>query len=115
MLEQDKIFNKNIEENEIQKSKKFVFQISHDNVEFIETLSYQEKNDLVNYLLEDYRATAIEDKKNNADVKLVKKIVAIVIAVIVGIPLVFYLTGVALDLTKNSYFYMQKNFEKLYH
>jgi len=101
-------------DSETQKSKKFVFRLYSDNIDFVETLSYQEKNDLVNQLLDDYRGAAIYNKKVNKNISLTKKAVIIFLAIVVGIPLLIYLTSISLDLTKSSYTEMQKNFEKLF-
>jgi len=101
-------------DSETQKSKKFVFQVYPDNIEFIETLSYQEKNDLVNQLFDDYRISSIINKKFNRSISIAKKSVIIFFACVIGIPLILYLTSVSLDFTKYSYSEMQKNFEKLF-
>jgi hypothetical protein len=101
-------------DSKTQKSKKFVFRLYSDNIDFVETLSYQEKNDLVNQLLDDYRGAAIYNKKVTKNISLTKKAVIIFLAIVVGIPLLIYLTSLSLDLTKSSYTEMQKNFEKLF-
>lgn len=106
--------NMNILETEAQTSKKFVFQVYPNNVEFVETLSYQEKNDLINYLLNDYKNYSVYKQKYSKDVDFIKKIVAVVLAIIVGVPLLVYLAGVSFELTNHSYENMQKNFEKLF-
>ena len=49
--------------NETEKSKKFVFQLYDENIDFVERLSYQEKNDILNHLLNDYRISNIYGKK----------------------------------------------------
>jgi len=104
----------NYMDTEVQKSKKFVFQVYSDNVEFIESLSYQEKNDLINKLLDDYNTSSVINHKFNKSVNITKKAVAIFFAVIIGIPLIIYLTAVSLNLTKSSYVKMQNNFENLF-
>jgi len=114
MQEQVKNFNNYDSENKVQSTKKFVFQIYSDNIEFIETLSYQEKNDLINYLVSEYQVSSNSNKKFNSGFNLAGKITLIILAFAVGIPLLFYILGVSFDLTKASYYSMQQNFEKLF-
>ena len=104
----------NLTANETHKSKKFVFQVYSDNVDFIESLSYQEKNDLANQLFNDYRISSVINQKFNRSINIAKKSVAIFLAVVIGIPLLIYLVSISLDFTKSSYFKMQQNFEKLF-
>ncbi|MEI8389628.1 MAG: hypothetical protein WCG23_07045 [bacterium] len=100
--------------NETEKSKKFVFQLYDENIDFVESLSYQEKNDILNQLLNDYRLSNIYGKKLVKKASNIKKSVIIFFAVIIGIPLILYLISLSLNLTKSSYTQMQNNFSKLF-
>lgn len=102
------------EDDIVQGPKKFVFQIYPDNVKFIETLSYQEKQDLINYLISKSRQEINEERKYKTYLRLIKKIFTFLLVAIIGIPLFLYFASVSLDLTKASYSEMQKNFEKLF-
>lgn len=104
----------NVMNNETHKSKKFVFRVYSDNVDFIESLSYQEKNDLVNQLFNDYRISSVINQKFNRSINIAKKSVFIFLAVVMGIPMIIYLASISLDFTKASYVEMQQNFEKLF-
>lgn len=106
--------NSNLTDSETQKTKKFVFQVYSDNIDFVETLSYQDKNDLVNQLLSDYRSASSYNEKVDNKINLTKKAVIIFLAVVLGIPLILYLTSISLHLTKSSYVEMQNNFQKLF-
>ena len=106
--------NFNTVDSETQRAKKFVFQVYSDNIDFVETLSYQEKNDLVNKLLNDYQVSSVINHKFNKSVNLAKKSVIIFLAIVLGIPLILYLASISLNLTKSSYVDMQTNFEKLF-
>jgi len=106
--------NLNITDSETQRAKKFVFQVYSDNIDFVESLSYQEKNDLVNQLLNDYQVSSVINHKFNKSVNLAKKSVIIFLAVVLGIPLILYLASISLHFTKSSYSEMQTNFEKLF-
>jgi len=102
------------ENNEPPQSKKFVFQVNTENIDFVERLSYQEKNDLINYLIKNYRFANASQKKKTEESAFIKKCVIIFLAITVGLPLIIYLTGLSFSLTKTNYTYMQKNFEKLF-
>jgi len=104
----------NYMDTEVRKSKKFVFQVYSDNIEFVESLSYQEKNELVNQLFDDYRTSSVINHKFNKSINIAKKAVIIFFAVFVGIPLIIYLAAVSLHFTKSSYVDMQHNFENLF-
>ncbi|MEI7475049.1 MAG: hypothetical protein WCK67_09760 [bacterium] len=104
----------NEEINEKPKSKKFVFMIYSDNIAPIESLTYDEKNILVNELLTDYFkekniSTLSRLKLENAQNQLKK-----VILTIIAIPLIFALISGSIYLTKKSYIDMQRKFEKLF-
>ena len=96
------------------KSKKFVFVIKPENVKFIESLSYQDKQDIVNQLISKYRNNEQHNSQSNEETLWLKKFIAFATAIIIGIPLLLILLSYSLNLTKNSYLYMQTNFEKVY-
>lgn len=101
-------------DHETQSSKKFVFQLHSENKDFIERLTYQQKNDLVNYLIHNYRLTSYNDQMLKKNINAAKKAAIIFLAIVVGIPLIIYVASISLSLTKSSYVDMQKNFEKLF-
>lgn len=96
------------------KPKKFVFLIEPENIQFIESLSYQDKQDVINELISNYQNNRSYSEKTEADSEWLKKFIAFAIAVVVGIPLLLVLLSFSLNLTKDSYMYMQTNFEKVY-
>jgi phospholipid N-methyltransferase len=101
-------------EDIVRKNKKFVFQIYPENIKFIESFSYQEKHDFINQLISEYRESkifALEQEKLHSKAK---NLLIIILAVIIGIPLLLYIINVSLDLTKASYYDMQTKFEKLF-
>ncbi len=97
-----------------QKSKKFVFNIDKESVSFVEGLSYEKKNSLVNKLLLEYREQYFKDKKNRDLINLVRKIFLIVLSVLAGIPLLIMAVNFCFDATVNSYSRMERNFERLF-
>jgi len=108
-------FSKNEQqETETISSKKFVFKIDAENIDFIESLGYQEKNEIINKMLQDYQNSSVLNKKFNSSINITKKATIIVIAALIGIPLVIFLVGLSVHFTKISYTKMQTNFEKLF-
>ena len=98
----------------VDKPKKFVFQIYPENVDYVESMSYQEKQDFVNGLIQEYRDKENVYYQDEADYSRLKKIIIYALSVLVGIPLLLIMINFSLDITKNSYVDMQKKFEKLY-
>jgi len=99
--------------NPIQKSKKFVFQIYPENIDYIESLSHEEKQYIINYLIQLHRDNQLHNYKIEKEGRTLKKIIFIIVCILIGVPLLFFLIGISLDLTRSSYYSMQKNFEKL--
>lgn len=98
----------------IQNPKKFVFQIAPENVEYVESLEYYEKQELINYLISLYKNGLLENEQKKISNLLIKKIIIITIAILLGIPLLFYLVNMSFSLTKSSYTDMQSNFQRLF-
>lgn len=104
------------ENNEIkcQETKKFVFQIFDENIDLVETMSSEQKSNLVNKLLYNYQAELNREKKKTDIIKLCKKAAIVGSVIIIGIPLLLLLVNLSFDLTLNNYSEMQQNFEKLF-
>ena len=98
----------------VEKPKKFVFQIFPENIDYIESLTYQEKQDFINGLISEYRDRENKYYQDEADYSRLKKIIIYALSIIVGIPLLLIMINFSLDITKNSYLDMQRKFEKLY-
>jgi len=92
--------------------KKFVFQINPENIKYIESMSYQEKQDLINELIILHKLSVKEQQKTNSNLVLIKKLKIIFVALLVGIPILFYTVSMSLHYTQASYTDMQKNFER---
>ncbi len=101
------------ESDEINKSKKFVFHIDNEHIDFIESLSFQEKHTLINYLITDYKNNNNSIIKKSIDFKKIKKVMLIAFVVFVGVPLLIFLINTSLNLTISGYLEMQRNFEKI--
>ena len=106
-------FKNNLSE-QIQTPKKFVFQIYPENIDYIESLPYRKKNNLINQLLDNYKFYSIEKKKNDDLINLLKKIAITLLLIVICIPLLIMLVNFSFEVTKNSYSKMERNFEKLF-
>ncbi len=103
--------HENIEEYE---TKKFVFHIYDENIDFVESLPSNQKNVLINQLIYDYRVEDIKNKKSNELRKFYKKTAMAILLVVIGVPLFLMLINFSLNVTLNSYSQMQNNFQKLF-
>jgi len=101
-------------ENEVQRTKKFVFQIYDDNIDFIENVSQTKKNVLINKIIQNYRLEKYKDTQNEEFKNIIKKVIITALIIFIGIPLGFKLINLSFDLTMNSYSEMQNNFQKLF-
>ncbi len=97
-----------------QQSKKFVFTIQDDNIYFIEGLSYENKNALVNKLLSQHRSQTFQTQGSRELFNKIKQIAIIIFAILAGIPLTIMTINFLYDSTVNSYSKMEQNFERLF-
>jgi hypothetical protein len=102
----------NLQERE--KRKKFVFQINPENIEYIEEMAYDEKNDLINQLLNEHKIYSHKKKKEEEILNWIKKIALILLMTAIGIPVFVKIIGISLDMTVESYQEIRTKFEKLY-
>ncbi len=95
----------------IRETKKFVFQVFDENIDFIEPMASEQKNALINRLLYNHRIDIAQEKKKTELRNLVKKIAITVIAILIGVPLLITLVNLSFDATFKGYSQMQSNFE----
>lgn len=96
------------------KTKKFVFHLYGENVDFIDSLPLDKKDELINELLRTYKAGYNTSKQEKYVLNFVKKAALIVLLVIIGTPILMKIVNISLIATLNSYGEMQRNFEKLF-
>jgi len=101
-------------ETESQETKKFVFQIYDENINFIESISAENKNILVNRLLYNYQFKVNKNKKDLEQINFWKKTAITALITIISIPLFIMLVNFSFDITINSYSKMERNFSKLF-
>ncbi|MDD3013775.1 MAG: hypothetical protein PHC34_08750 [Candidatus Gastranaerophilales bacterium] len=112
-FEKQRTYSGNVQDDK-NKPKKFVFQIYPENIDYIDSLPYEEKHDLINQLLTNYReGFYTEDNSKTGTQKLTNTVRNFILLIII-IPVLLYLLNVSLNVTKNNYRIFQGNFEKLF-
>ena len=96
------------------RTKKFVFQVYSDNIDYLESVSYDEKNEIINKLLNEHRVHLEKREKNRKLTGFIKKTVIILVLILAGVPLTLTFINYCFNATVNSYTKMQKNFERLF-
>lgn len=94
--------------------KKFVFKIDPENIDFIESLSYEEKQIIINELLYNYRESINKSASKKSFFKENKKHLSIILFILIIIPVFYFAFTLAWNATQATNSYMQQNFEKLY-
>ena len=112
-FEKQKTYLGNIQENE-EKPKKFVFQIYPENIDYVDSLSYEEKHDLINQLLTNYREGFYTEDNSETKTQKLTKTLTVIIILLIAIPVLLFFLNISLDMTKNNYRIFQGNFEKLF-
>ncbi len=102
------------EEEENCALKKYIFGIARDYVDMIDKMDYDERtayvNDAINLKIEQER---IDDKKYHQRNILIHIIITIM-AVIIGVPTLFWAANKSIDVTVANYQRTQENWERLY-
>lgn len=94
--------------------KKFVVYIDEQNVDFITSLSIQERKDIINSILREQDDIRIARREEERRKKLVTHLLIGIITFIVFIPLLYLLVNQCLEATISNYQRSQNNFEVLY-
>ncbi|MBQ6515622.1 hypothetical protein IJI31_00420 [bacterium] len=94
--------------------KKYIVYIDPENEEYINSLSIQERKDIINSILhgEDLRTKRKQKGQQKKDMLI--QLLIVFFCVIIGFPLLYKFTNYCLTATINSYKEAQTNFEKLY-
>lgn len=94
--------------------KKFVIYIDEQNVEFISSLSIQERKDVINSILREQDDIRIQRREEERRKKLITHLLIGIITFIVFIPFLYLLVNQCLEATISNYQRSQNNFEVLY-
>lgn len=94
--------------------KKYVVHIMPDNIDFVDVLSIDDRNRLINKVI--YEQHVVDKKKNAFEErkKYIKHLVVVCLTMILGFPLIFFVVNMSLQASISNYEQSQKNFEKLY-
>lgn len=95
-------------------AKKYVIYIDSDNVNFIESLSINDRRLVINKILRDECETIVLKKKNEKKQKFIRHAIVATITFVIGFPLMFYSVNKAMELTLDNYQQAKENFSKLY-
>lgn len=94
--------------------KKYVIAVGPDNVPFFDGLSPEKRTELVNSWITHYQEELKKTPDEIRTKKFIKHAFVVLLTVVIGFPLIFYITNASIEATVNSYREIQGNFEKLY-
>lgn len=95
-------------------SKKYVIYINSDNIDFMESLSQDERKNIINRVLKNQNQLSIEKKKRDEKVEYTAHVILACITFIVVFPIMFIGVNKALEATISNYQQAKSNFSKLY-
>ncbi len=94
--------------------KKFVIYIDEENIDYISSLSIQERKDVINSILREQDDIRIAKREDARRKKLITHLLIGIITFVVCIPLLYMLVNKCLEATIANYKRSQYNFEVLY-
>lgn len=94
--------------------KKFVIHINAENVEYFENLHPEDRNKLINSFLEAKNSSVSKEKRKKIVAEFLRHFLIILLTLVIGFPIIFYIVNKSITSTIKSYEYMQVNFGKLY-
>lgn len=95
-------------------SKKFVINIQNEYVEYFEELLPEKRSEMVNNLLKNEIANSSTYKRKKIIARFLRHLLVVLITIVIGFPIIFYIVNSSIQSTLKSYKYMQVNFERLY-
>lgn len=94
--------------------KKYVLQIKAENISFFETLTPDQRADLVNKTVAKLKIKKDPSTFKNRAIKTAIHALVIAITTVIALPIIFIAVNKSIEVTLNSYNHMQAVFEKLY-
>ena len=95
-----------------------VYIYGRDNINYIDSLSTEERNSIVNEILETSRIKSFYQIKKEAVRNFTLQILIIILSVIIAVPIIYIVSNnvyhFSQKITKDNYSGYGKNFEKLY-
>ncbi len=95
-------------------SKKYVIYIDSENVDFIESLSINERKTIINDILKEQDIVIKKQRQNEARNRYIKHLTVASFTFIICFPLLFILVNKSLEVSINNYQTSRENFVKLY-
>lgn len=95
-------------------SKKYVVYVSPDNVDFMESLSANERKIMINKILKEQNEFAIIAKEAERRRKFISNLMIVTLTAIIGFPIMFFIVNKGLELTITNYNTAKQNFTRLY-
>lgn len=95
-------------------AKKYVIYIDPENVNFMESLSINERKLVINRILMEEDASVAKQKKIEARRKHTINVIIATLTVVIGLPVMFYAVNNSLIVTMKNYQQAKENFSKLY-
>ncbi len=94
--------------------KKYVIYIDEENIDYINSLSIQERKDIINSILREQDDIRIAKREEARRKKLITHLLIGVISFVVCVPLLYLLVNKCMEATISNYKRSQYNFEVLY-
>ena len=94
--------------------KKYVVYIAPNNIEYVDSMSIDERTQFINDIINDKHSKDIKAKIMKQRQRYIKHLVLVCITVIVGFPLLFIAVNKGLQASIINYQQSQENFQKLY-
>jgi len=104
----------NIQPEVDSKAKKYVIYVNAENVDFVESLSINDRKILINKILSEQNELAKKRIELEKRARFFKHALVITFTVLIGFPLLFFLVNKSIAITIANYQHAQKNFQTLY-
>lgn len=94
--------------------KKYVIYIEPENIEFIESLSIEDRKKIINKILREQDEAIAKQKRIEDRKKFLSHALTVCITFIIGLPIIFFIVNKATEVTIVNYREAQQNFIELY-
>lgn len=94
--------------------KKYIIYVSEENVEYIDSLSIDDRKKIINDILHDRDVVAKRTRHFKENAKFANQILIMVFTVVLALPIFFFLLNKSIETTIVNYQQAQQNFVKLY-
>lgn len=95
-------------------AKKYVVYIDPENIEFMESLSIEDRKATINNILNERKDSIAKQKLIDERSRFTKHLITAMFTLIIGFPILFFIVNKSLELTIVNYKIAQENFAKLY-